>query len=353
MSITTVQNKRGIPAAQAAQEKHSSAGRTSSCTITRELLPSLFAYWLQEQQLPWSCLFVLPPWLSMWWQHFNAGFDEHICCVRKGSELIGCAPLMLRNDTAFFMGGADVCDYLDCVIAPGHEQDFYRALLAYAKAQGIRQLDLGPVRADSTVLCQGVGVAREQGFRVVCDREDSTFACALPQTWEGYLSMLTAKQRHEARRKLHRLEAAGTVSYRAVQDAAGLEEFLPVFLDLFRTSRPDKAAFMTDRMTAFFYDLSREMAAHNLLHLGLLELKGRVVAAVLCFDHQETRFLYNSGYDRHYRMLNAGFVSKLLSIRDCLSRGCTKYDFLKGEESYKRHLGGVATGVHRCRIDLR
>jgi CelD/BcsL family acetyltransferase involved in cellulose biosynthesis len=296
---------------------------------------------------------MLPAWVQVWWRHFGGSLSALICAVWSGSQLIGIAPLGLHGETARLLGSADVCDYLDCVIAPGHEQAFFSVLLEHLKARGIVRLELGPVRADSTILCHGVAVARELGCTVVCDREDSTFACVLPHTWEGYLSMLSSKQRHEARRKLHRLEAAGTVSYRAIEDAAELEVFLPAFLHLFRASRPDKAAFMTDRMAAFFYDLSRAMAAHGLLQLGLLELKGRVVASVLCFDYQGTRFLYNSGYDRHYGMLNAGFVSKLLSIRDSLSRGCTRYDFLKGEESYKKHLGGVAAGVYRCRVALR
>jgi CelD/BcsL family acetyltransferase involved in cellulose biosynthesis len=66
-----------------------------------------------------------------------------------------------------------------------------------------------------------------------------------------------------------------------------------------------------------------------------------------------TRYLYNSGYDADFSGLSVGIACKLLSIRDAVERGLTRYDFLKGEETYKRRLGGVPVALARCRIDLR
>jgi CelD/BcsL family acetyltransferase involved in cellulose biosynthesis len=40
-----------------------------------------------------------------------------------------------------------------------------------------------------------------------------------------------------------------------------------------------------------------------------------------------------------------------LSIQDAISRGLAKYDFLKGNETYKRQLGGSGMPVYHCRIE--
>jgi CelD/BcsL family acetyltransferase involved in cellulose biosynthesis len=48
-----------------------------------------------------------------------------------------------------------------------------------------------------------------------------------------------------------------------------------------------------------------------------------------------------------------GLACKLLSIRDAVERGLTTYDFLKGNETYKRRLGGEPVALVRCRIELR
>jgi CelD/BcsL family acetyltransferase involved in cellulose biosynthesis len=49
--------------------------------------------------------------------------------------------------------------------------------------------------------------------------------------------------------------------------------------------------------------------------------------------------------------LSVGILCKILSIQDAISRGLAKYDFLKGNETYKRQLGGRAVPVYHCRIE--
>ena len=73
---------------------------------------------------------------------------------------------------------------------------------------------------------------------------------------------------------------------------------------------------------------------------------------VMCFDYRSTRYLYNSGYDPRYRQLSVGLVSKILSIRDAVEQGLSRFDFLKGAEIYKQRLGGMAQDIYRCSVHL-
>ena len=122
------------------------------------------------------------------------------------------------------------------------------------------------------------------------------------------------------------------------------------FLRLFRRNRADKAAFMDARTEGFFRGLAGRLPETR---IGLLRVDGPVAAAVWCFDHGRTRYLYNSAYDADYSRLSVGLACKLLSIRDAIERGLATYDFLKGNEAYKHRLGGAPVPLVRCRIDLR
>ena len=323
-------------------------------TITFESFDSLTSYWLKPRsRLKWDCIFVLPPWLEVWWREFGSQGDLYLCSVKQSGTIIGIAPLLLQDEGACFIGGADVCDCLDFVIAPGSEQRFFNILLDELTRKGISRLSLGPLRPDSTVLTHLVGVSEERGYRVSCKVDDVSLELNLPSTWEEYLGILNRKQRHEVRRKLRRLHETGEVRYRIVEDTEAVTDAVEFFLRFFRESKKDKEIFMTTERESFFRSLAKAMAQACLLKIGILELDTQPVAAIMCFDYNDTVYLYNNGYDPQYSSLSVGLISKLLCIKDSIERGREKFDFLKGAEEYKYRLGGKEIPLHNCQILLK
>ncbi|MCL0070898.1 hypothetical protein M1N44_03920, partial [Dehalococcoidia bacterium] len=57
-----------------------------------------------------------------------------------------------------------VCDYLDFVVAPEREADFFNTLLTSLAESGIVSLKLLSLRPDSTVLTSLARIARERGL---------------------------------------------------------------------------------------------------------------------------------------------------------------------------------------------
>jgi CelD/BcsL family acetyltransferase involved in cellulose biosynthesis len=321
--------------------------------IRAETFATLMRCWQDRQGgLQWQCLFVLPPWLKTWWDVFKPDWEQCLLSVRQGDELIGIAPLMVKDRTARLMGSPDVCDCLDIVVAPGREAECCRALLGHLRYQGVSTLDLGPVRDDSAVYTYLIKAAQEASRGVLCALEDVMLQLSLPSTWEEFLSLLAAKDRHEIRRKFRRLEEAGGCSCRMVSGPDSARAAMDAFLDLFTRNRPDKASFMDDRMARFFRSLGDALAQAGILKLFFLDLGGRPAAAALCFDYNSTIYLYNNGYDRAFSSLSVGLLSKAESIRASISLQRKTYNFLKGAEDYKYRLGGAPISLHRCRITL-
>jgi CelD/BcsL family acetyltransferase involved in cellulose biosynthesis len=322
--------------------------------VTQETLESFSSRWVDTKNpLEWHCLFVLPPWLGAWWTAFGAGSRPYLLGVRKGEDLMGIAPLRIKEGEASFIGDADVCDYLDFIVAPSREPEFFRILIGELRERDIRSLDLGLVRADSTVMMGLLPVVKELECEASLDREGVSYELELPATWEEYLQRLKGTERHEIRRKLRRLEEAARIEFRSVDDPQEVKHGMDTFLGFFGASRADKAAFMTGQRARFFRSLAEDMADAGFLKLSFLELEGKAVAAVMCFHDDSTVYLYNNGYDNRFRSLSVGFLSKVLSIQEAIRAGKRRFDFLKGPEAYKRRLGGKPVPLYRCRVRIR
>jgi len=323
-------------------------------SFSLDSLEGLVSSWPElSHQLKWEPIFVLPPWLKSWWSVFGSGARLFLGIARQNGTVIGVAPLKIVDDRASFIGDAKVCDYLDFVIRPGKEAEFFNVLLDEMKGRGIARLDLAALRPDSTVLDSLVGLARERHYPVSCRLKDVSLELDLPQTWQEYLAALTSKQRHEVRRKLRRLEEVGTVSFCVYQDSQDILAKLDIFIRLFRQSRRDKARFMNAPMRSFFKLLAQAMAQAGLLRLGFLELNSVPVAAVTYIDYNNNRYLYNSGYDPEYGHFSVGLLAKVLCIKDSIEQNKSKFDFLKGGEVYKYYLGGRKIPLYHCKITIK
>lgn len=314
---------------------------TRDVQIRTESIETVERMWRETSHaLNWGCLFTLPLWTNAWLSSCGEGVQAKFVAVRRGRRLLGVAPLHVAGATAGLIGSPDVCDYLDFIVAEGAESEFYGALLAHLSEAGFRKLELGPMREDSPALRDLPAIAERSGWMVHREEDEHTFEMSLPTSWEDYLAGLKSKQRHEVRRKLRRLSESGEFQLRQVVSSGQLESHFDTFLTLFRRSREDKNEFLTHDRLSFFRQLSADMAAAGMLRLFFLILGGRPAACALCFDYGDTLYLYNSGYDRRFAALSVGQACTFLTIKAAIAEGRKRYSFLKGDEVYKKRLGG-------------
>lgn len=273
--------------------------------------------------------------------------------VWQGDRIAGIAPFLVKDKKVTFIGSADVCDYLDFIVAPGQEKEFFNTLLDSLKEEDIDCLDLNPVRQDSTVMTRLADIALGRSCEVRCTLEDVSLELDLPSTWDEYLAQLEAKQRHEVRRKLRRLWEAGNVEHRCLDAREQVGEYMERFLSLFSLSREEKAGFMTPQRESFFRALARNMAEIGLLRFGTIEVDAQPAAITMGFDYGEAHYLYNSAYKPQFEYLSVGLLCKVLCLKESIEKGKKKWDFLKGGEPYKYRLGGREIPIYRCQITIK
>jgi len=324
--------------------------------ITSEAFEALEPEWRALHARAGGHPFAHPAWFATWPRHFGTGCAIVFLSFRTDaddSELVGVVALDARAEEAQSLGDADVQDYATPLVVPGYEAAVAAGLCEWLDEDLTPRAILWGLPGGSAFTAACPGAANSMGWTCEEEPEDVCPALALPATFEEYVAALPKHERHELRRKLRNLEAAGAVVFESfTTPEAALGQF-DTFATLMRASRPDKEAFLTPAREAFFRALVAAFTAEGLLALERLTLDGVPVAALLTFRTAGTAWLYNSGYDPAYAQLAVGMLSKALSIREAIARGDHTFDFLRGDEEYKRRLGGQPRPVVTLRLARR
>ncbi|HIQ02533.1 MAG TPA: GNAT family N-acetyltransferase [Anaerolineales bacterium] len=303
-------------------------------------------------------LFLTPTYKRVWWRHLGEG-DLLLLTAREDGDLVGIAPLFIAERASegrvlHTVGCVEVSDYLDWIAASGREEEVLGALLDFLggpEAPPWDRMDLCNIHQDSPTLRFLPPLAEARGWGVETEVQEVCPVVNLPETWEEYLASLRGKDRHELRRKMRRAEAMEGLRWYIAGPEDDLEARVEDFLDLMAKSSPQKAAFLTPAMRAFFRDLARAIFDAGWLQLAFLEVRGRKLASYFNFVYNNRVLVYNSGLDwEAYPQLGAGIVLTGLLIRHAIEEGREAYDFLRGDEPYKYRFGGRDVTVHRILV---
>ncbi len=319
----------------------------SGLLIEQETFEGLRSQWedLLERAAA-NNIFLSPQWHKLWWDSLSDGEELLLFSCMDGDSLVGVLPLKREAGKLSFVGSNNVCDYMDFVVMEGREREVHEAIGEHVVGMEWTALELNGVDGRSPTITHLVEYLKGRGVEVTVMPEEVCPTVKLPGTWDEYLSRLNKKDRHELRRKLRRLYSAGDVRYHVAAQCDGFPNDLEVFLGLLENSRADKAAFMTPKMREFFRNGLGGLANEGMVRLSFLEVDGERVSSTVCFDYDNRYFLYNSGFNTEYSHLSVGLLLKALCLKSAIEAGKTEFNFLRGSEPYKYHLGAVDEVVY-------
>ena len=311
------------------------------------------------ESMPASSAFDALEWNRLWWKHFGGESKLMLrSVVRPDGSTAIIAPLRLdsNNDEGVctFLGGTDLVDYLGFKHDAELRTDDVQVLLEslYTDPE-ISALVLESLPEDSHTIHAIKDVAEKIGWEVHIWEEGVAPRVSLPSTVDDYYASLTKKHRHELRRKLRRLYSAGDVEQIELTTPGDILDRIGDFIDLHRGSSIDKQEFMTAERECFFREMAVNLAEKNITRLYFLTLNDEIVATSLAFKVGTVKYLYNSGYDPDRSWLAVGLLNHAINILASIGQGITVYDFMRGDERYKYHLGAVDRRIYTARLDKR
>ena len=301
-------------------------------------------------------------YLSAWWQTRGGGewpeSELAVVTARQGGRLAGIAPMFfsrnLDGDPALLLlGSIEISDYLDIITRPADLSNFLGGLLDFIAQPGQldwQLLDWHNLPEASPTLPVLKAEAEKRGWTFTQERTYHVPAIPLTGDFDTYLAGIDKKQRHEIRRKMRRAEDCGRTSAGiSSRMAASLDAEVEAFLDLMADD-PDKAAFLTPAMRTQMQLACRAAFECGWLQLAFLEVDGQKAAGYLNFDYLNRIWVYNSGMDRHFMDLSAGWVLLGYLLQWANEKKRTEFDFMRGKEDYKYRFGGVDKFVVRAKV---
>ena len=298
-----------------------------------------------------NTIFITPQWQGTWWKRFRSDTKPIIEVLVSDGKPIGILPLLIEEKKATFIGDSDVYDYMDFPVVEGCGREFFSMAWHKLSEMDWDTLNLESIPENSPTLEYLPEMARKNGYTVDLHDSDTTPYMSLPGSWDEYLAGLRKKDRHELRRKLRRLEANADFKQYVVEISdESVRKNMDDFFHLMALSSGDKSEFLTQQNKEFFIDLALNFSKSDEYKLFFMEVDGIKVASCICFDYDGTYLLYNSGYDPEQSSLSVGLLNKALTIQEAISRDIKEYNFLRGTERYKYHLGAGDRTVFDLRI---
>ena len=332
------------------------------CFTHAEALSLLTHEWeILHARSSMATLFNSPLWSTTWWRHFGTSGALRLVTVREtDGTLVGILPLYATSDpepgqeSLRLLGGMDVSDYLDVLVAPGYTQDVIdRALRLWIDKQCSGALDLLPLPSTSPTREAVMRTVDQLHLEASSDIEDVCPVVTLPTTWQDYLTKLKKKDRHELRRKMRKAVREADVTWYSVRQWEEVAKSLPTFFRLHRASTSEKSAFLTPQMQEFFTEIAIELARRDWLWLAFLLINGEPAASYLMFDYKEDILVYNSGFNPLLAGdLSPGWVLLAYLIEEAIGLGRKRFDFLRGDEDYKFRFGAQPEPVYRLQVTL-
>lgn len=307
---------------------------------------------------PTATPFVSPAWLVPWWKYVGEG-DLLSVAVREGGRLVGLAPMYVhaapRTGTrSLFLLGVATSDHLGALFEPGLEQEgaarVFEHLMERRGAWDVA--DFQQLRAGCPLLCApcAVAIADQRGPGEPC------FVAPIPPQRGDLPPAVPKRMAQNLRFYRRRAERLGHLRFEAA-DGHTWPELYDRLLDLHAARWA--ALGEPGVLGGAGVQRAHRDALPELLRLGVLRLYGmrldeRLVAALYALADARgpsRRFYYYiGGFDPEVSEVSPGTLMIGHALGEAAREGCRAFDFLRGNEPYKRLWGAVEEPTYRRRL---
>jgi len=292
------------------------------------------------RRCPNATTFQRPEWLWSWIETFRPARPV-IVAVRRDSELVGLAPLLIYSDgnqRVLGLIGGGVSDYLDVLIDARFERAISYALWEQvARIPGWDRLWLSDLALGSPLLN-----APNEFYDAERQTHDVCPVLQFPDDVARDLrAIVPSRQRRNWRNARARLLRAGG-GHIEVANSHTLASMIDEMFQLHHVRWADagQAGVLSEAVVQEFHRrATKRLLAAGVLRLYGLRHKRKLVAFLYAFFEDDTVYCYLQAFDPFLKFLSLGTNILGMVIEDALRLGKRRVDFLRGREAYKYSWG--------------
>ena len=292
--------------------------------------------------------FQSPQWLLPWWNHFRGdGELAVLATLDSRGVLAGLLPLYVIRDEEESLGlfvGSGVSDYLDTIGDIG-------AIGEVLDEVECHLWDFHQLRADSPLLAPSTDVA---GWDEEVENHESTFTLDLSHAVDSG-ALLSPHARKHLRYSQRLLERQGKVTTQTA-DRGNVDRLMEAFFALhtLRWGARGLPGVLADPETQSFHrDVAHEMLAAGMLRLHSINVDDHPRAVFYGFTLHDTTYYYLSGFDPAFEEVGIGHLVVAHAIQRAIDERAHTFDFLRGDEAYKRRWGAIERETLRKQLVRR
>ncbi len=293
---------------------------------------------------PWRSPFMSWAWHRAWADADPEAASSDALVLRSGSTVEAILPFLKRHirfhrvpvrALTWAIGDLGCPDHLDVLATPAADVAKLVPLLEELDWDVVVLSNLAsdaPVAFRLARAMAACGHATQRRPLWVCPYLE------LIGDWESYLACQTKSRRQALRymeRNLRRHHSVAITDYEGERIAEGWRRLVQLH-ELRWMAGGGEGAFREPRVERLHRSFIAELARRGELWLTTLDVDGEPAAAWYGFTCGDTVYFYQSGRDPRWERESVGQVLLAAMVRRAMERGFKRFDFLRGEDPYKR-----------------
>ncbi len=299
-------------------------------------------------------------WHYSWWR--NQGDEDQLALIvaREHDRVVAIAPMMIESRGGErclrFLGSGSTCtDYLQLIVAAGAQLDF-PALVADAIVSGIEGL-----RGVTLIELEGITddvdhcalhACLEPHFWGYDKRLDSTWVLELPDTWQAFVQTRSKSLRRKLK-KAEKRYSSGEARVKSTRGQLQFEDAFQTLVELHQRrfeSKGQPGVFADTDFKQFLLEATSALAAEQRAEISVCEIEGRPIVAQLYLTNDRQVQMYQSGVCDQSMRYEPGHLLFTHTIRNAIEAGKKEFDFLRGNEPYKKYWGATECPLFNVRL---
>lgn len=283
-------------------------------------------------------IFTLKQWLLTWWKCYGENRNLKLyVLLDENNNAVAILPLMSRNEDGKIILSqlCDSCsDYYKVICDSSIFYEIKKILEYIIQNETFDKFEINNLRIDDKNTRLLIRAALLVNKKIVVTIQERNYFIKTVGKYEDYFVRQSKNFRHKINQTRKNEQQ---FKFDIITD------YNKKIIDIITKIHCQKwnndmqvSVFFDQRRMDFLESICKEYSKSGMLRIFVLKDNDRIVAYRLGFIHNNIYYDWNTSYDIAYKNMSVGILLCDCVVRYCFAENIEEFDFLRGEEDYKK-----------------